>query len=42
MKIRVLNWLSFSNDPAPPPPDAPERDPEWCHTHGCHSSQCPN
>ena len=19
-----------------PPPDAPERDPGWCHTHGKH------
>ncbi|MGW1405044.1 hypothetical protein [Streptomyces sp. NPDC002403] len=17
-----------------------QRDPEWCHSHGCHSSQC--
>lgn len=22
-----------------PPPDAPERDPDWCHTHGKHKSE---
>ncbi|WP_406014345.1 hypothetical protein OG520_22240 [Streptomyces sp. NBC_00984] len=20
--------------------EAEQRDPEWCHTHQCHSSQC--
>jgi len=28
--------------PKPPePPSEPERDPEYCYTHQCHSSQCP-
>jgi len=40
MKIHILNWLSFAKDPEPPPPDSPERDPEWCHSHG-QTGPCP-
>ncbi|WP_326613197.1 hypothetical protein OG949_33095 [Streptomyces scopuliridis] len=42
--VMALAWLigqsyypwMLHTQPADPPPDAPERDPDWCHTHGKH------
>lgn len=40
LTIAILRNDDEYEIPPMPEPGSPELDPEFCHTHQCHSSQC--